>query len=127
MKYLTDYTELKLLALFEEQGAFRALGEEALAAQAVEGVEYGQAAFGVMCPIENCQAVRDGINKIMDEGRAADIAENGRDGVIQRELFNLEAFVSYDTTSCEEALADYGITKNEVVSVFNRVRKAKGW
>jgi Glu-tRNA(Gln) amidotransferase subunit E-like FAD-binding protein len=49
------------------------------------------------------------------------LAENGKDGVIERELHNHEAFYVGSIRDTVDALSDYGITREEIRQVYNRV------
>jgi hypothetical protein len=64
----------------------------------------------------------DGLSNITAQGIAADIAENGKENIIKRELYNHEAFYTDDITSTTEALDAYGFTVDEIRTVYRTER-----
>jgi len=122
MKYLSDYTKAAQTELFSTLGAFFAFSNAQLEESRVEGVEYCSLGSGLIVPVTNARQLVDGLENITKEGIEKDLAENGKAGVIRRELFNHECFYDGDVSRCINALEDYGIPKNEVVRVYNHIR-----
>ena len=114
MKYLSEYTEEATTKLLDDNGAFFAFSKKQLDEQKKEGVEYVSMSVGMICPKENAQTIYDGLNSILDEGIKLDLAENGKKGVIHRELGNHEYSYTYDISDTVSSLSCYGITAEEV-------------
>ena len=114
MKYLSDYIEEAQTKILDEMGAFWAFGQGQVDAQKKEGVEYVSLGNGLICPKDNAKALSEGLAKIADEGIKTDLAENGKKGVIHRELGNHEYSITFDITDTASALYGYDITDDEI-------------
>jgi len=114
MKYLMDYIQDKQTALLDKMGAFFAFGNKQFDEQKKEGVEYVSMKMGLICPKSNAKELHEGLRKIAKEGMAADLAENGKSGIIRRELSNHEYCYTYDISDTVDAVSEYGITEEEV-------------
>lgn len=118
MRYLQDYINEAQTRAFETHGAFFAFSNKQLDEQAVEGVKYVSLGAGLICPIENAQKLRDSLDGIYAQGIQQDIAENGKEAIIQRELGNHEAQITGDITDTIDALEGYDITELEVIEGY---------
>jgi len=115
MKYLSNYIEGKQTAILNECGAFFAFSQKQLNEQKKEGVTYVLlGSSGLVCPKSNAQRLAEGLTRIASEGRKEDLAENGKKGVIHRELGNHEFSYTGDITDTVSALSGYGITEEEI-------------
>ncbi|NOQ30201.1 MAG: hypothetical protein GQ570_03665 [Helicobacteraceae bacterium] len=122
MNYLTHYVQAKQTALFIKTRAFFAFSNEQLHAREEEGVEYVSMGAGMVCPKSNAKELYEGLKLITVEGIKEDIAENGIDAIIERELSNHEAYYVGNIEDTVEALEDYGVTPEQVLSVYNGTR-----
>lgn len=104
--------------LFEKYGVFFAFSNEQVAAQKVEGVEYCSMGGGMICPKEHADIVYKSLGEIYRNGIATDVAQNGIDKVILRELYNHESFYIGSTSNCADALADYPCTREDISRVY---------
>lgn len=120
MKSLSSYTDVHLTQLFRNLGAFFAFGQHQFEERRKEGVDYIAVAGGLVVPKENADALLKGLNDISAKGMAQDLAENGREGIIRRELMNYECYYVGSVTACVEALEPYGITRDEIVAVYRK-------
>lgn len=123
MKYLKDFTEDKLSAVFKMYGCFFAFSNEQLKEQAKPLVKYVQLPSGLICPHYHAASVVKAINKAMAEGIAEDVEAHGIKAVIQRELNNHEAYYLGSIEDTVEALsgyASYGVTVDVIRQVFYR-------
>lgn len=120
MKYLSDYMEPHQTKLFEECGVFFAFSQEQFEKGKKEGVEYVSLGAGTICPEEHAKHVVEEICRIADECVKQDLEENGKDAVIHRELANHECWYTGCIEDCCVALADYPITREEIVAVYRR-------
>jgi len=120
MKYLSDYTELAQTELFERLGIFFAFSNKQFDEGKKEGVKYCSLGAGTICPAGKVKEFLDSIDLIVKAGIQRDLAENGREGVILRELANHECYYTGDISDCVDKLEDYGITADEIRPVFNR-------
>jgi len=114
MKYLSHYTEERQTALFAETGAFFAFSEKKLNEQKKDGVKYVSLGFGMICPKSTADKLFAGLDQITKEAIQQDLAKNGKQGVIRRELGNHEYCITHDITDTERALSGYGITREEI-------------
>jgi hypothetical protein len=121
MKYLSDYIQDAQTKLFNETGAFFAFSNKQFNEQKQEGKTYVNCGAGMLCPKENVQSLIDGLDEIAKNGIAQDIKENGKTAIIRRELYNHEAFYTYDIDSTVAALDGYGFTREEIAGVFREV------
>lgn len=122
MKYLSNYMQDAQTQLFANVGAFFAFSNQQFDEKKVEGVEYSQLGSGMIVPKGKEQEVMDSLDSIYKTSIAQDIAENGKEGVIRRELFNHECFYDGGISRCIEALSDYGFTREEIIKAYNHIR-----
>ncbi len=121
MKYLTDYTEAKQTALFTKLGVFFAFSPKQFEEGKNPAVKKYIATGGGMCvPKEHYQELAETLPKIHAAAIAEDLADNGKEGVIKRELDNHEAYYTWEIDATLDALEGYPITKEEVQAVFNK-------
>ena len=121
MKTLQSYIEAAQTKLFNDTGAFFAFSNKQFNECRKEGVKYASLGAGLICPSDKAQMLVDGLESIIKSGIAQDIAENGIDKIIARELANYEAFYTYEIDDTVDALEDYGITREQVQAVFKRI------
>ena len=114
MKYLSNYIEEAQTKAFKEAGAFFAFSNKQFNEAKQDGVEYCSMGAGLICPKDNAEKLDNNLMRIVAEGIKADLAENGRKGVIHRELGNHEYCITHDITDTVEKLKDYGITPEEI-------------
>lgn len=124
MKYLQDYQEEKQTALFNETGAFFAFSLSQLNEAKKEGVKYVSLGGGLICPKENVEKLDTGLETIYREAIAQDIAENGDEAIIKRELYNHESFYDWDFSRAMEVLKPYKFPKEVIQKVIAQESKA---
>lgn len=107
MKYLSHYIEEAQTKLFESTGSFFAFGQQQFDEQKKPNVEYVTLGAGLVCPKDTAKELAEGLRRISNEGMAADVAENGAAGIIEREYFNHECQISMDTDAARIALNGY--------------------
>lgn len=122
MKYLSDYIREAQSEAFNKHGAFFAFGKDQFDEKAVAGVKYVQTESGMIVPKENVETLMAELSKIYEDGRAQDIAENGIDGIIRRELNNHECYYTGDISDAVDSLEYYGITREQVAIIFSAER-----
>jgi len=118
MKYLSDYMNDKQSALFEEYGVFFAFSREQFLEARKEGIKYVNVGAGMIVPKEHVEVVMKSLDEIYQNGIKQDIAENGIDAIIKRELGNYECYYTGDISDAVEALEDYGISRDQVEKIF---------
>ena len=116
MKTLNDYTSDKISAALDKHGAFFAFSKKQFEEKQVEGVKYVSDGSGMVCPKDNYNQLIKEMNEIYDEGVKQDIAENGLDNIIKRELANYECDYTGNIEDAVEALEDYGVTHEQVLT-----------
>jgi len=125
MKYLSDYTQQAQTDLFDELGVFFAFSNQQFEEARKQDIEYVSLGMGMIVPENNAKSLVERLVEIQKEGIKQDIAENGKDAIIRRELFNHECFYTGDICDCVEKLEGYGISYDEVYEVFNHIRKTE--
>ncbi|MGF1884098.1 DUF7659 family protein [Vibrio splendidus] len=125
MKYLSHYIQDKQTQAFNEAGAFFAFSNQQFDDEKKEDVKYASLGMGLICPVDNAKKLMTRLDSIVQEGIAEDIKENGKTAIIRRELFNHECFYTNEICDCVEKLEDYGITYDEIYTVFNHIRKTE--
>jgi hypothetical protein len=124
MKYLSDYIQDAQSSLFKETGTIFAFSKKQFDEQRQEGVVYTNCGSGMLCPKNNVENLINGLKKIFDEGVKQDLAENGKEKIIRRELFNHEAFYTCDIQPTIDALSVYeGISDEDIVKVYYKIKK----
>lgn len=121
MKYLSHYMEEQQTKLFNDTGSFFAFSNEQFEKAKKDGVAYVALGSGLICPKEYAEKVFTKLDTIYVNAIAQDLAENGKDGVIERELANHEAYYTGDIEDTVYALEDYGITNAEILAVYKRI------
>ena len=120
MKYLSNYTEDKQSNLFERTGTFFAFAMDTFHENKKEGVKYVNLGAGMICPKENVDALINGLETIQKEGIADDLADNGKEGIIERELGNHECYYTGSIEDAVMVLEQYGFTRSDVQKVYNQ-------
>jgi len=123
MKYLSDYSQQGITNLLNELGGFYAFSDDQLKEQLKEGVEYVSLGMGLICPKENAKALKEGLVENFKKAMQQDLKENGKVGIIKRELSNHEAYYTGDISDTHGALMAYGITEEEIMEVYVEERK----
>ena len=118
MKYLNDYIEEKREKLFADTGAFFAFGQKQFEEKRKPGVKYVNLKMGLVCPKENVKRFFEAWDKIHEDGVKADMQENGKKAIIERELFNHECQITYDYSDVTAKLSNYPITEAEIAAEF---------
>jgi hypothetical protein len=129
MKYLSDYIQEKQTALFEELGVFFAFNNEQLAEGVKkyghlkpQGTKWSSMGAGMYLPSVNVDEFIKRHEKICVEGVKQDLEENGREGVLQRELGNYEIGYTGDwhDENFREGIKDYGFSEVEIEREFQK-------
>jgi hypothetical protein len=129
MKYLHDYLEDAQTKLFEEYGVIFAFSKTQFNESRQIGVEYVLLDSGMLCPKGNEIDFLNQHETVVEQGISADIEENGKRKIIERELGNYECFYSQDLMPAIGALIDYaqplGMTKDalkaEIKDIFKEI------
>lgn len=127
MKYLTDYMEQAQTDLFDKIGAMWAFSNDQLTENPRYNKEtkYVSLGSGLVCPKDKVTELLDGLDKVVSNGIAQDMEENGKDAIINRELDNHEAYYTGSMESTVRALKSYPITKDEIKAGFHANLSAK--
>lgn len=130
MKYLSDYVQEEQTKLFEELGAFFAFGIEQFEEGKKkyghlkpEGTKWADLGAGMIVPSVNADKLIAGLEDIHKRGIEKDLAENGREGVLQRELGNYEIGLSWEghrDQNFRSGIEGYGFTEEEIVTQYNK-------
>ena len=116
MKSLSDYTNHAQTEAFTRFGAFFAFSEKQFCEQGPPGVAYCELSTGLICPKEHAQALLEALVEINKQDIEQDIAENGIEAIIRREIANYECFYTRDISDCVEVLESYVASHNQVAA-----------
>lgn len=122
MKYLQDYINDSQTAVIDKAGAFFAFSDKQYEEQKSpdkDKLDYTHLFGGLICPKDTAKQLLIDLAEVHKVGIEQDIAENGIEGIIKRELNNYEAYYTRDITSTVEALEPYGITEDQVRKIFH--------
>jgi len=125
MKHLSDYMSERQTATFEKYGVFFAFSRKQIDEGRKEGIQYQHVGHGMIVPKEHVEVVMKELDEIYQDGIKQDLAENGKEAIIKRELNNYECYCTGAIGNAFEALADYGITYDDVMAVYKGVRNEK--
>jgi hypothetical protein len=117
---LSQIIQANQSACFQKHGVFFAFSNSQLNEQKQDGVEYVSLGAGTICPKANVKAFMLDHAAIVAEGIKHDIATNGKEAIIRRELANYECWYTGDIDDCVEALEDYGFELNDIINIFNQ-------
>ena len=121
MKYLQDYINEAQTKLFDKYGVFFAFGEEQWDDQVnpeLTKADYFHITAGMYCPKENTNDFLTDHAKVVAQGRHNDIAENGLNAIVRRELNNYECYYTGDIEDAVEALKGYPVNKEDVLKIY---------
>lgn len=125
MKYLQDYTENLQTELFNSNSAFFAFNDQ----QVNEGLkkypnltreELTNLGGGLICPKDKAKDIINGLDAIQEQGMQQDLKENGKEGIIIRELYNYESFYTSDPSDAIEKLKPYNFTEAEIIAAYRK-------
>lgn len=122
MKTLNTYTEQAISDLLATHGAFFAFSNDQFNEKKQPDVKYVNCGSGLICPKANVTELLAGIQDVGKKGKEQDISENGIEAIIERELRNHEAFYTGDIEDTVDALVGYGITAEQVMGVYRKLR-----
>lgn len=122
MKYLNDYTDTGISAALDKAGAFFAFGQKQFDEAKKEGATYVNMGGGLLYPKENAKTLRKEMEENFQNAIAQDLAENGKEGIIKRELYNHECFYTGDIEDAVAYVAAYGFTEEDVWEVYQKER-----
>lgn len=120
MKYLQDYMTAKQTNAFIKYDAFFAFSKEQFEEGKgdYENKDLVSLGNGLCCPRKYATELTNELMEIYNSSIAQDIADNGIDNIIKRELANHEFCITGDITDTVEALADYpGIDEEKVAQM----------
>lgn len=131
MKYLSNYTEKAQSQLFEELGVFFAFNEE----QLKEGLDKNRhilkdgekfvhcGSMGMIMPRSSIEPFETRHASLIKEAQALDLAENGREGILERELGNYEIGYAYDgidDPNFRDGISGYGFSEDEIKTAYRK-------
>ena len=125
MKYLSHYINDLREKIFNELGAFFAKNEIEYNDKIVAGKKYVSLGKGYFVPKENEVRFIKEINSITEKAIKMDLQENGKTGVIERELENHDCFITMDISICINKLKAYNISSHEIEGVYSSLHSEK--
>jgi hypothetical protein len=120
MKCLSNYTDQPISDLLTKYNGFFAFSTQQFQEAKKEGVKYVNRGAGLIHEAGKSKEFDAEYAQIISDAIKQDLADNGRDGIIERELANYEAYYTGEIEDTVEALKDYGITSKEVLNVFRK-------
>ncbi len=118
MTTIDHYNGSRINRIMKHHGAFFAFSSEQYELKARPGVRYASLGAGLIAPMQNACAVMEDLKTSTRISITADIAENGIDAIIMRELANHEANYTRDYSDALAALRCYGVTEEKMREVF---------
>jgi hypothetical protein len=119
MKSLSDYTQDAISDLYKRTGAFWAFSQEQFNEQKQDGVKYIQLPSGCFVPEDSVKNFLREQRQIITRGIEQDLAERGMIAIVLAVLDNHEYSYTGDPSDTIDALEEYGITAEEVISIAN--------
>jgi hypothetical protein len=118
------FIDRKVSMLFEDMGAFYAFGSKQFEEGRKEGVKYCELLEGLVCPIENRDALLKAYEALHDEDRTKRLEVFGVERIIEYELANHECWYtgSIPKDTIEYLVEDFGATKEMIYKVYS-----EGW
>ena len=120
MKNLSDYTGDETETLFSKYEIIFAFNDKQFNEAKKEGVDYKFLGGGMHIETSKFKEFDLEFSKIIETAISKDLAENGKDNIIERELSNYECYYTYEIDDAVDALKDYNITREEIQQVFNK-------
>lgn len=105
-------------AIMQKHGAFYAFGQSQFDERKEAGKQYVSICSGLICPKDTADEFVTELEQLIDEAIAKDLAENGKEKIIERELLNHEISITHNLQPTFEALNGYNITLEEIRSVY---------
>ena len=126
IKYLSDYTKEAQATIFKELDVMFAFSdkqlEEAMAERGItDRSTLTSLGAGLIIPKQNVKEFKERMDKAIKTAVAQDLAENGRAGVLERELGNYEIGYSFNRWHDENfraAIDGYGFTEDEIKNAY---------
>lgn len=118
MKYLQDYMNDRQTQAIDKAGAFFAFSTKQFDEQKKPDIKYVSTPMGMICPKDTLDTLIMELDMIYRESIEQDIAENGLNAIVRRELSNHEAYYTGDIESTSSALKDYPVTADDILKVF---------
>lgn len=100
-------------------GAFFAFSNQQFDEAKKPNIVYVNCGAGMVCPKDTARTLLTALDTIYKESIAQDIAENGLNAIIRRELNNHEAYYTNDIETTVDALSAYPVTVDDIHKVFN--------
>lgn len=123
MKHLTEYIADSQTKCFERNNVFFAFSDKQFDDGKKDGVKYVSLGSGMLCDISKVKSFKAEHAQIVEDGIQQDIAENGADNIIARELSNHEAYYTGDITDTSIALQGYPITSVDIMRVYREQKE----
>lgn len=120
MKHLNHYTDDGISKALDDNGAFFAFNPDQFKKHRKPGIKYTAAGAGLICPTATVSQLLKDMDKVINDGISRDLAENGAENIIKRELINYECYYTGDIRDAVEALEPYGITADQVNQVYKK-------
>ncbi len=127
-KYLSDYISEPQTKAFKKHGGFWAFSDKQFEEQRDKSLDlkdYTHLSGGLFCPKDTADSLVKELEQVVKEGIKQDLEENGKGKVIERELYNHEAFYTGCIVSTIEALRGYDITEGEILKVYHEIQKKR--
>lgn len=121
-------TQDKQTEIFNKYGVFFAFSNEQFSKGIakikgegilLEGEKVRSLFGGGYVPSKHHDTVLNELGQVHEDGRAADIKENGKEKIIERELYNYECFYTGDIEDAIEPLSYYGYTREDILKVYH--------
>lgn len=118
------FIDRKVSMLFEDMGAFYAFSKKQFEENKRTDTKYCEILGGLICPIENRDALLKAYEVLHDEDRLKRLEAFGVEAIIKYELANHECWYtgSIPKDTIEYLVEDFGATREQIYKVFS-----EGW
>lgn len=124
MKFLNEYTNVLKSEVMKKFGAFSAFSKDKKDLKQ-PNIKYVRCGDGYYVPKANATLLINAMKEAHLKAIAQDVAENGKDAIIRRELYNHEAIYTWDIESTFDCVKPYGYTEQDVQNVFEVIKKER--
>jgi hypothetical protein len=121
MNDLSSFKNKPMSELLHKTGAFFAFSKDQYERSVKPNVEYVSVGSGLIVEKEHAKTLVTQLAEIHDTAIKQDLAENGKDKIIERELYNHECFYTGEIDDAVDALEDYKFCREEIQAAFDKI------
>lgn len=112
----------QISALLEKHGVFFAFSQEQFDKAKKPDTEYVRIGSGAICPKVNVAAFNTEMDTLIEAQKQDTLSRYSKYDIIKYELANHECYYTGDIEEAEDALSDFGFTRDEIMEVYRAER-----